>query len=171
MGKMLNGILAMVIALGLVTTACQSKQDSVQVPQVGKLAPGFQLPDLSGQLVSLGDLRGNPVLVNFWASWCGPCVYEMPYIQEVYNRWSDRGLVVLAISIGESPSQVREFMESNHLSFPVLLDGDGAVAEQYNIRGIPTTVFVDKEGIIRAMRVGAFPGQAAIEENLKQIIP
>jgi cytochrome c biogenesis protein CcmG/thiol:disulfide interchange protein DsbE len=171
MNKMLSVILATIIALCLMTTACQSKQDSGQAPQVGKLAPTFQLPDLNGQNVSVQDLRGKPVLVNFWASWCGPCVYEMPYIQEVYDKWSGDGLVVLAINIGESLSQAREFMESSQLSFPVLLDKDGKVAEQYNVRGIPMSVFIDREGIIRAMKIGAFPSKAAIEENLRKIMP
>ena len=165
--KMLSVILA-IIALAVMITACQP--DSSTPPRVGKPAPKFQLSDLKEQPVSLGDLQGRPVVVNFWATWCGPCVYEMPYIQEVYDERSGDGLVVLAVNIGESPSRAREFMESHQLSFPVLLDRDGKVAERYNIRAIPTTVFIDKGGIIQAIRVGAFPSRAAIEEQLSKIL-
>ncbi len=79
--------------------------------------------------------------------------------------------MVLAINIEESPSRVREFIESNQLSFPALLDRDGKVAERYNVRGIPTTIFIDKEGIMRLQKIGAFPSRAAIEEDLSKIAP
>jgi len=171
---MLKVILVIILALGLIiaggSTGC-SPEGPAPGPQVGKPAPNFQLPNLGGQSVSLSDFQGKPVLINFWASWCRPCVYEMPYIQEVFEEWSGQGLVVLAINIGESLSQVKEFMESHDLSFPVLLDMEGKVAEQYNIGGIPTTFSVDKDGIIQAMRVGAFPNKAAIEKSLNKIIP
>lgn len=171
---MLKVILVIILALGLIIaggSAGCSPEGPAPGPQVGKPAPDFQLPNLGGQLVSLSDFQGKPVLINFWASWCGPCVYEMPYIQEVFEEWSGQGLVVLAINIGESSSKVKEFMESHALSFPVLLDMEGKVADQYNIGGIPTTFSVDKDGIIQAMRVGAFPNKAAIEKSLNKIIP
>jgi peroxiredoxin len=97
----------------------------------------------------------------------------MPHIQDVFEdkEWSDKGLVILAIDIAESPSEVQDFMESNNLSFQVLMDGDGKVAERYNVRGIPTSIFIDKEGIIQVIKVGAFPNKAAIEKNLSKIIP
>lgn len=173
--RILHVILVLVIALSFTTTACQSKPDSEpkpdSAPQVGKLAPNFQLPDLEGKSVSLSDFLGSPIVVNFWASWCGPCVHEMPYIQGVYDEWSAKGLVLLGINIGESPSKARQFMDSNHLFFPVLLDEDGKVAELYSIRGIPTTIFIDEEGIVQVIKIGAFPSKAAIEDNLSKIIP
>ena len=171
MKKMLNIVLVMVIALTFTFTACQSEQDSAQAPQVGKLAPEFTLPDLDGKSISLGELRGRPVILNFWASWCGPCVFEMPFMQEIHEAWSDKSLVLLAINIGESPSQVQKFMEEKQLSFPVLLDIDGQVGGQYSIRAIPTTVFIDKDGIIQLMRIGAFPSKEALEKELSKIIP
>ena len=176
MNRILSVSLALVIALILTVTACQSDLNSTppkpeSAPQVGELAPDFQLPDLKGKAVYLSDFHGSPILVNFWATWCAPCQSEMPYIQAVYEEWSGRGLVVLTIDIGESSSQARDFMESNRLTFPVLLDSDGKVAERYNVRGIPTTIFIDTEGIIQVMKIGAFPSKAAIEESLTEIIP
>ena len=171
MNRLWKTILVAIFVLGLITTACQSGGGSGEAPEVGKLAPKFQLPNLDGQSVSLSDLRGKPLLVNFWASWCQPCIYEMPFMQEIYQEWSDRGLVLLAINVGESPSQVRGFMESQDFSFPVLLDVKGNAAARYNVRGIPATFIIDKDGIIQDIRVGAFPSKAAIEKKLNEIIP
>ncbi len=143
----------------------------VQGPEVGKLAPDFKLQNLDGQSISLSDLQGKPVLLNFWATWCPPCRAEMPYIQQIYEEWSDKGLEVLAIDIGESSSKVKEFLQSQGLSIPVLLDTEKNVAQEYNITGIPTTFFIDKDGIIQEKVIGAFPSKGAIEKNLSKIMP
>jgi len=144
---------------------------SAKGAEVGSLAPGFQLQGLDGQAVSLGNLLGKPVLINFWATWCPPCRSEMPYIQEIYEEWSDKGLVVLAINIGESSSTVEDFMQSQNLSFTVLLDTKQDVAQSYNITGIPATFFIDKDGIIKDKVIGAFQNKAQIENRLSEIIP
>jgi peroxiredoxin len=171
MRRLLGLMLVLMVALSLATIGCQCGRDSAQVARVGRPAPEFTLLALDGQPVSLGDFQGKPVVVNFWATRCSPCVHEMPYIQEVYEVWSERGLVLLAVNIGESPSQVQGFMQENRLSFPVLLDGTGEVAERYGLRGIPTTVLIDSEGVIRNIKQGPYPSRAAIEADLKKIVP
>jgi cytochrome c biogenesis protein CcmG/thiol:disulfide interchange protein DsbE len=171
MRTLLGLVLVALIVLPLLTGSCQSGSDSAQIARVGKPAPDFTLPALDGQTVALSDLQSEPVMVNFWATWCGPCVHEMPFIQEVYEVWSEKGLVLLAVNIGESQPQVHSFMQENRLSFLVLLDGTGEVAERYSVRGIPTTVLVDSEGVIRNIKVGSYPSRAAIEADLKKIIP
>jgi len=165
----LKVILLIVLALGLLITGCSG--GTSQEPVVGKSAPDFQLKNLDGQSISLSDLQGKPVLINFWAIRCPPCRSEMPYIQQVYDEWHSKGLVVLAINIGESTSQIEEFMQSQGLSLPVLLDKGGSVAQRYNIMGIPTTFFIDKEGIIQEKIIGAFQNKAQIEKRLGKIIP
>lgn len=132
----------------------------------GKPAPEFELGTLDGQMLSLSQFRGSPVLLNFWATWCGPCRREMPYLQKVYERWQGVGLVLLAINIGESPPDVAEFMQAGRFTFPVLMDVSGEVATRYGIEGIPTTFFIDAEGIIQEVQVGAFPSAAEIEKSL-----
>ena len=167
MNKALKIILAVILTLGLVITACSAPATS---SQVGQPAPDFQLQNLDGQSISLSDFKGKPVLINFWATWCGACVYEMPYMQEIYDEWSGQGLMLLAINVGEGSSTVKEFMQSHNLSLPVLLDADGAVFRRYNVMLFPTTFFIDKDGIVQEKIIGAFPNKAEIEKRLSKII-
>ncbi len=141
-----------------------------QGTQVGNLAPDFQFNNLEGQTIFLSDLRGKPVLINFWATRCPPCVSEMPYLQEIYNEWSETELMLLAINIGESSTKVKEFIQSHNLSLLVLLDTKQDVAQRYNFRYIPTSFFIDKDGIIQDKVIGAFPNKAEIEKRLSKII-
>ncbi len=163
-------LLLSIIVLGATMADCSSTpaQSPVQPSQGDILAPDFQLQSLDGQVVSLSSLRGKPVMLNFWATWCGPCRVEMPYIQEVFEdkEWTEQGLVILAINIGESSSTAREFMEDNGLTFTVLLDTDQSVAQHYGIRAIPTTLFIDKNGIIKYREIGAFTSRADIDWRL-----
>ena len=172
--RLLKVMLVIILTSGLLIAGCSADsgpEDSGQAPQVGKLAPDFQFKDVDGQSVFLSDLQGNPVLINFWASWCYPCIYEMPFLQEVYEEWSGQGLVMLAINKGESLSTVNDFLQSGNFSFPVLLDINQYVALEYNAWNIPTTFFIDKDGMIQAIKVGPFLSKAEIEMMLSAIIP
>ena len=164
---MLKVVLLIILTGVLLVTGCSEPSGA----RVGEPAPGFKLQNLDGQSISLSDLRGKPVMLNFWATWCPPCRSEMPYIQEIYEEWSGKGLEVLAINIGESPSKVKEFLQSYNLSLPVLLDTKQAAARKYNVPPIPTTFFIDKDGTIQVKIIGAFPSKAAIEKNLNKIMP
>ncbi len=140
-------------------------------PEIGKLAPDFTLNRLDGQEVSLSSFRGRPVLLNFWATWCGPCRIEMPLLQGVYEKWAGTGLVLLAVNLQEGPSEVKEFVESAGYTFPVLLSPGNDVPLAYNIRGIPATFFVDADGVIRDVKIGAFFNVGEIESKLVKIMP
>ena len=169
MNKMLTAILVMILTSGLLIIGCAGGSEPTAT--VGKAAPDFTLQNLDGQSISLSDLKGKPVLVNFWATRCPPCVSEMPYLQEIYDEWSGKGLILLAINIGESSSKVEQFLQDHNLSLPVLLDTRAVVAQRYNIRGIPTTFFIDKDGIIQEKIIGAFPNKEAIENRVSKIMP
>ena len=169
MNKLLTAILVTILTTGLLITGCTGGSEPIAT--VGEAAPNFELQNLDGQSISLSSLKGKPVLVNFWATWCGPCVSEMPYIQEIHEDWSDSGLMVLAINWGESASEVEQFLQAHNLSLPVLLDTKNVVAPKYGIRYIPTTFFIDKDGIVRNKVIGAFPSKAAIESRLDEIMP
>jgi thiol-disulfide isomerase/thioredoxin len=159
-------ILVIMLSLVVLLAGCGGKN-----PLLGKPAPDFQFQGSSeGQPISLSDLKGSPVLLNFWASWCGPCVHEMPYLQQIYDKWQAMGLVLLAVNIMESPAEVDNFMRGKGLNFPVLLDSEGAIAKQYNIEYIPATFFIDSGGIVQEVREGAFQSVAEIEESLFKLI-
>lgn len=135
----------------------------------GNPAPDFQLQDIEDQTVTLSSLRGSPVMINFWASWCSPCRDEMPFLQQIYEDRDSYGVTLITINLRESLSVVTQFMQNNNLSFPVLLDTDGSVSLNYNVSGIPTTFFIDKDGIIKEKRLGSFNSVAEIEDYLEKI--
>lgn len=122
-------------------------------PAVGRLAPDFTLPTGTGELISLAALRGTPVVLNFWATWCGPCQREMPVLEAAARRFDGR-VVILGIDQGESPAVVAEFVEQLRITFPIPLDLNQDVGDQYNVRAMPTTFFVDADGVIRHIWVG-----------------
>jgi cytochrome c biogenesis protein CcmG/thiol:disulfide interchange protein DsbE len=134
-------------------------------PQKGFQAPDFALPNLEGETVSLGDLRGQLVLVNFWATWCEPCRDELPAIQEVYQNSDD--LVVLGVDLQEGIEDVKAFIEKEGLTFPILLDKDGHVSNMYRTRDLPTSFFLNADGIIGAVHIGPMT-VANIEDYLTQ---
>ena len=137
------------------------------VPEVNFPAPDFQLQTLGGKTVRLSGLRGQPVLINFWATWCGPCQMEMPLIQKYYRKYSP-DLVVLAVNNDEPPGDVQAFIDQMKLTFPVLLDPGVQVENQYRIRAFPTSLFIDTEGLIRYEHIGILNEQQLVQ-YLKQI--
>ena len=173
MSKIRNRLLIITLALlvpVLVITGCAGNPGS-KAATVGQPAPDFTLSDLDGNSVSLTDFAGKPVLVNFWNTGCPPCREEMPYLQQVYDENIGTELVMLTINIAESADTVKDFFQDRNLSLPVLLDSDTAVTRRYDIQGIPTTFFIDKEGIIRVKVIGAFPGKSAIDSRMSEIMP
>lgn len=114
----------------------------------------FKLKDLNGKEMSLSDLKGKKVFLNFWATWCPPCKAEMPEIQKLYEETKDSDVVIVAVEIGEPLDTVKSFIDSNKYSFKVLLDSDQSVATKYNIASIPTSYFIDVDGNIVSKHVG-----------------
>jgi thiol-disulfide isomerase/thioredoxin len=136
---------------------------------IGQIAPPFSLQDVAGNEVSLDALRGHPLLINFWATWCGPCREEMPTIEAVYQQYEDDGLVVLAIDVQENPEVASVFAGWLGVSFTILDDGTGDVARRYRVTAFPTSFFVDREGIIRAWQAGAMD-RPLLERHLAKIL-
>jgi thiol-disulfide isomerase/thioredoxin len=123
------------------------------VPQIDRPAPDFPATTLDGQPVRLSDWQGKLRVVNFWATWCGPCQVEMPLLEEAQKRYADQ-LVVLAVNSDEPASQVKGFVDKLDLSMPVLLDPGTQIAQLYRVRGLPTTLFIDEKGVLRYQHIG-----------------
>jgi cytochrome c biogenesis protein CcmG, thiol:disulfide interchange protein DsbE len=123
-------------------------------PEVGALAPPIEALDLDGAQFSLVALRGSPVIVNFWATWCGPCIAETPIIQTAYEAHRAEGLRVIGVDSDEPSADVMAWRVRFGLSFDLAIDHDGAVSRQYRVRGLPSTYFVGRDGIIRQIVYG-----------------
>ena len=136
------------------TPKIPNNQIKINTNVIKTMAIDFKLKDLSGSELSLSDLKGKKVFLNFWATWCPPCKAEMPEIQKLYEETKDSNLVIVAVEIGEPLSTVKPFIDSNKYSFKVLLDSDQSVASKYNIASIPTSYFIDANGNIISQNVG-----------------
>ena len=156
----------------LATLQSPADASSAPLPVSGVLASDFTLKTLDGSEVSLSQFRGQPVLINFWASWCGPCRREMPDLVRAYQAHKDEGLVILGINLTfqDSIPEVQAFVDEFKMTFPVLLDETGEVAlDLYQMRGLPTSIFVDRDGLIARIRIGAMTGEQ-IDEFVEDIL-
>jgi thiol-disulfide isomerase/thioredoxin len=138
----------------------------------GTTAPDFTLKDLDGKEWTLSQLKGQPVMVNFWATWCKPCKIEMPLLEKVYQKYKDQGFIILAVDIkgdlGEAA--VRQYVQELGLTFPVVMDTTGQVENTYRVRAYPTSVFVGRDGTVVDIKRGAIIGDAELERYLGKIL-
>lgn len=138
---------------GLLALAACATPVEEAAPVVGRRAPEFSLPALNGTPVALASLRGRPLVLNFMATWCLPCRQELPAIQSLTARHPE--LRVLLVDWAEDPEQVAAFLEELKVDLPTVVDDTGQVTKAYRIRGLPSTFFIDREGVIRAVQLGA----------------
>ena len=158
-----------VVVVGLFWTWISRPQDtstqSMASAHIGAIAPDFALQGLDGKPVALKDLRGKVVVLNFWATWCPPCRAEMATLNQVQQDHAARGLVVLGVNQLEDPQTVQRFMQDQGLSFPIALDLFGSASQAYRISALPTTYFIDRNGVIQDVIFGGPMAQALIESK------
>ena len=149
-----------------------SSAGEIPAPHKGFLAPDFNLTTLDGESIKLSDLRGQSVLVNVWATWCLPCRTEMPAMQRLYEDYSPQGFRVLAINntVQDSISDVKDFVTENQLTFPILLDPDGEATRLYQVRALPTSFFIDADGIIQEVVIGGPMAEALLRSRADKLI-
>lgn len=140
-----------------------------RVPVVGTTVEDFQLTDLAGKQQSLSQYRGKVVLVNFWATWCKPCTTEMPAMQAMYDKLRAKDFVVLAINELEDEAKVREHIKQHGHTFPVLLDRDNKVANQFGVFGLPVSVFIDEKGVVQEYIKGGLLTEQVILDTVARI--
>ena len=124
----------------------------------GQEAPDFALKSLDGDNLRLSEYRGEVVMINFWATWCGPCRQEMPLLDELYNRYERVGFQLLGVNIDDDPRRAMEMAEELGISFPVLFDDRKEVSELYRVEAMPVTIILDREGVVRYTHYGYKPG-------------
>lgn len=133
-------------------TTSQTQEDETEEVEV-QAAKEFTLQDLNGEMVSLSDFKGTPVLLNFWATWCPPCIQEMPVLQKIADQFSEE-LVVIALNGGDPIGTIRAFAESNNYSLVFLADPENSISVEYQVKGFPTSFFIDAEGNIQGTYIG-----------------
>jgi peroxiredoxin len=137
----------------------------------GKPAPDFTLKSSTGKNLKLSEMTGNVVLINFWASWCGPCRQEMPLLNALHDKYAPLGFSVLGVNVEENADAARGFLKDFPVNFPVLLDSANQVSKQYEVLAMPTTVVVDRDGKIRYLHKGYQSGdEAKYQEMVKKLV-
>ena len=164
-------LLALVAAVG-----CDGENTTLELgiispgePVPGGQAPAFVLRDMQKNLVRLSDYRGEPIILNFFASWCGPCLTELPMIQEAHLKAEDQGYVVVGVVFQDSRGAIKALAEAENLTFPMVIDGDDSVGRAYRVIGPPYTFFIDSTGTIVSVIAGAME-QETLNYNLTQLL-
>ena len=139
-------------------------------PAMGHPAPEFTLSTPEGETVTLSDLRGRPVVLNFWATWCGPCRAEMPELQRLHENLEPAGVVVLGVNQNETETAIASFRQELGVDFPTVIDRRMGVSREYAVNSIPTTFFIDRDGTVRDIFTGPMT-DAVLADKLKAIYP
>lgn len=145
---------------------------AIAAPQKGFLAPDFSLETLDGETIILSELRGNPILLNLWASWCGPCRLEMPAMERVYQEYKDEGFIILALNVTsqDSVSAAQNFVLEHGLTFPILLDHTGSVSQLYQLKAFPSSFFIDRDGIIQEVVLGGPMAEVLLRTRVERLL-
>lgn len=167
--RRLMGFWLLIVAVAL--AGCGARTDANGVPlgtQEGQALPDAEFTTFAGEKVRLHELRGRPVVLNFWATWCGPCKVEIPMLQAAYDATDRTGFHLLAVT-DEGQSIVRDFIAAENMSFPVLFDVGGRAGSRYGIQAIPTTIFIDADGVVAARHTGVLTAEM-IQAYLDQMM-
>ncbi|MES9993504.1 MAG: TlpA disulfide reductase family protein [Candidatus Thiodiazotropha sp.] len=161
--QVLNRLQPLILAAVCVVLACGDALAAKTTP----MAPDFTLKSSEGVNLKLSELRGQVVMVNFWASWCGPCRQEMPLLQQLFERYQSLGFTLLGVNVDEDRAAADKMLKDLPVSFPILYDDTSRVSKEYQVKAMPSTFMVDRDGRIRYLHKGYKPGY---EEDYQQQI-
>jgi peroxiredoxin len=158
--------------LSRVPSAVGAPRSSSPSPREGFLAPDFTLDTLQGEAVKLSDLRGKIVVLNFWTTWCPPCRAETPALETSYGSYKEADVIILGVNLTNEDSlqEVEAFVQEFGLTYPILLDRDGTVGLLYQLNGLPTTFFINREGVIRTVVVGGPMSETFIRSKIEALL-
>lgn len=142
----------------LLTLGLCLKTTTINALEIGQIAPDFTLKNLQGQNLNLTEQRGNIIVINFWASWCGPCRQEMPILQSFYDKYNKLGVSVWGVNVEQENQAGRDFLKGLDLTFPIFFDESNDISASYQVEAMPTTVIVDRNGKLRYAFKGFKPG-------------
>lgn len=148
----LSLIAALLVCLGLAGNASAARD------MIGTPAPDFTLGSLEGSNLRLSEYQGRVVMINFWATWCGPCRQEMPLLDELYTQYQPLGFTILGVNVEEDPSKAKQLLKESPVNFPILYDDKSEVSKLYKVVAMPSTVLVDRDGNVRYLHQGYKPG-------------
>jgi cytochrome c biogenesis protein CcmG/thiol:disulfide interchange protein DsbE len=149
-----------------------STSGEIPAPREGFLAPDFSLQTQDGETITLSALRGQAVLVNLWATWCPPCRAEMPAIQKLYDEYKDQGFVALAVNMTyqDDPFAILPFSQENNLTLPILIEDTGKMAQSYELRSLPSSFFIDRDGFIQEVVIGGPMSETLLRTRIESIL-
>ena len=162
---------AAITRLLLLLTLCAGFASSVWAKADQSPAPDFTLKSQKGDNLKLSELRGKVILINFWASWCGPCRQEMPVLDELYRHYRSLDFTILGVNVEQDSDNAKSLLKDVSVSFPVLFDNENKVSKLYDVKGMPSTVLVDRDGNIRYVHMGYQPGtEAEYQAQIRTLI-
>jgi cytochrome c biogenesis protein CcmG/thiol:disulfide interchange protein DsbE len=156
------------IVLLFALVACSGGGANNAIASVGATAPAFTEPLASGGTLSMDQLRGKPLFLDFFATWCGPCNAEAPEVNAAYRRYASQGLQVVGVDVQENAAKAKQFIAQHKLSYPAVVDS-GTLSDAYRINGMPVSVFIDKTGVVRKIEIGQL-SQAKIDADVQAIL-
>ncbi|TLS53055.1 redoxin domain-containing protein [Paenibacillus antri] len=163
-------IFAFVLLIVGYTVAGSLFKGEERPPEAGDPVAPFELEALGGGMVGTETYKGRPMVVNFWGTFCPPCVEETPALQRMYEKYEDQGVVILGVNLGEKPAvRIEQFVDRFGVTYPVLLDPDLDVRDRYGVRSYPTTFFVDASGVVREVKVGGMT-EGYIEAGIRRLL-
>ncbi len=157
-------VAGLILISSALAAACTKSEDHSSAPE-------FTLQNVDGSTVNLLDFRGRPVMLTFWQIHCPACQFQMPFTQALYDKWSSDSLVIITINVGDRPSDVQDYVNSRGITYPVLLDTQTIVTQDYGIIGVPTTYFIDDRGFFKGYQIGAFQNEDGMESAIKSVFP